>query len=589
MWTHRRLASRSSNEEDSVTDDDELRLRIVEAAAELFMENGYSETKLAMVAERAGVTARKVKQVAGSRAQLFSQVLATTPQSDAASRVAAAAADPAAAPPVSVLIDVASDAFASPERNWSLVELEALTLAHTNDGVAALETARLRSRHANLTKVTQQTRRAGGIDGRIDDDAFVHFALALSAGLAVIDPVSEGRPTQVSWNTLMARIGAAFAPPGFLLSADHAATAPWRLRIDIPDQPGGLSVLLSTLDTLHVYVVAFYVLDSHDGDRTIDLTLMAPDTVSAETLLASAMTVGRHGYVMKGSPQDGGDLPTRVLDDATELVTNPGSAPLAAATLVEADRFEVADATEGDDDATDVLRLQWTADQHVVLHRDWAPFARAEKTRASALLRLAGSIASVSGEAEALGWIEPLNDGGTIWIRLARPEDSEAVAAMHERCSEQTLYRRYLTAVGEWRDVTLRRLTGGHRGATLVAMSEDGTIVGLGHVFPESPLDSHTAEIAVIVEDAYQRCGIGTRLVRHMLELAERLGFVEVVGTLLAQNKEMLRVLDATRLDWSRQVQGGVLTLRAPLPSAGVGERSPAARTAASPTSGGGG
>jgi AcrR family transcriptional regulator/GNAT superfamily N-acetyltransferase len=549
--------------------DDELRQRIVDVAAELFAQNGYGGTKVRMVAERAGVTPRTVKQLTGTRAQLFALVLATRPPSQSAARIAAAAADPDAAPPVSVLIDVAGDTFATPDRSWHAVELEALNRAHTDHEVRSLEAARLQTRKANLKSVTEQTRRAGGIDDRIDDDAFVHFALALSAGLAVIDPVSESRPTQASWDALMARIGAAFAPPGFLLSADHQAQTPWRLRIDIPDRPGGLSLLLSALGTLHVYVVAAYVLDFDDGDRTIDLALMAPHEVSARTLLASAMTVGRNGYVMAGSSDDGGDLPTRVLDGATELVTNPGSAPIAAAALVEADRFEVTDATLGEDDAADVLRLQWTADRHVVLHRDWAPFARAEKTRASALLRLAAAMASVAGEAGALGWVEPMRSGGTIWIRLARPEDSDAVAAMHGRCSEQTLYRRYLTAVGQWRDITLRRLSGGHRGATLVAMSEDGTIVGLGHVFPDASSATRTAEIAVIVEDAYQRRGIGTRLVGHMLDLAERLGFDDVVGTVLAQNNEMLRVLESTRLVWTRHVEDGVLTLRAPLPTMG--------------------
>jgi AcrR family transcriptional regulator/RimJ/RimL family protein N-acetyltransferase len=558
-----------------VTDDDELRQRIVDVAAELFAENGYGGTKLRMVAERAGVKPRTVKQLTGSRAQLFAHVLATRPPSESAARVAAAAADPEAAPPVSVLIEVAGDTFSTPERSWNVLELEALTRAHADGEVRALEADRLQTRKANLKKVTEQTRRAGGIDDRIDDDAFVHFALALSAGLAVIDPVTANRPAQASWNALMARIGAAFAPPGFLLTAEHEARVPWRLRIDIPDRPGGLSRLLSALGTLHVYVVATSVLDSRNGARTIDLALMAPEQVSADTLLASAMSVGHHGYVMEGSPDDGADLPTRVLDGATELVTNPGSAPLAAATLVEADRFEVTDATQGEDDAADVLRLQWTADRHVVLHRNWAPFARAEKTRASALLRLAAAMASMGGEAEALGWVEPMKSGGTVWIRLARPEDSDAVAAMHERCSEQTLFRRYLTAVGRWRDITLRRLTGGHRGATLVAMSEEGTIVGLGHVFPDSPTDGHSAEIAVIVEDAYQGRGIGLRLVSHMLELAERLGFDEVVATVLAQNNEMLRVLDSTRLVWTRHVEDGVLTLRAPLPTAAPGVGSP--------------
>ena len=548
--------------------DDELRQRILDAAAELFADKGYGGTRTRMVAERAGVTPRVVKQLTGSRAQLFADVLATRPPSESAARVAAAAADPDAAPPVSVLLEAAGNAFASPRRSWNVVELEALSRANTDDEVRALETSRVQTRKANLKAVTEQTRRAGGIDERIGDDAFVHFALALSAGLAVIDPVSESRPTQASWNELMARVGAAFAPPGFLLSADHEANTPWRLRIDIPDRPGGLSLLLNALGTLHVYVVAAYVLDSHDGDRTIDLALMAPDRVAADTLLAAAMTIGRSGYVMEGSLDDAGDLPTRVLDGTTELVTNPESAPAAAAMLVEADRFEVTDAAHGEDDATDVLRLQWTADRHVVLHRDWAPFARAEKSRASALLRLAASIASVAGEAEALGWVEPMKLGGTVWIRLARPEDSDAVAAMHERCSESTLYRRYLTAVGQWRDVTLRRLTGGHRGATLVAMSEDGTIVGLGHVFPDASAQSQTAEIAVLVEDAYQGRGVGTRLVRHMLELAERLGFDDVTATVLAQNDEMMRVLDSTGLTWSRHVEAGVLTLRATLPTA---------------------
>jgi len=99
------------------------------------------------------------------------------------------------------------------------------------------------------------------------------------------------------------------------------------------------------------------------------------------------MAAGSNGHVTEGSPEDGLDLPTRVLDFATELVTNPGSAPLATATRVEADHFEVTDAGQGQDDDADVLRLQWTADQHVVLQRGWAPFARAETTRASALLR----------------------------------------------------------------------------------------------------------------------------------------------------------------------------------------------------------
>ena len=80
--------------------DDDLRQRIVEVVAKLFAENGYGVTKLRTVAEGAGVTPRMVKQLTGSRAQLFAYVPATRPPSESAARIAAAAAaaDPKAVP-----------------------------------------------------------------------------------------------------------------------------------------------------------------------------------------------------------------------------------------------------------------------------------------------------------------------------------------------------------------------------------------------------------------------------------------------------------------------------------------------------------
>ena len=568
---------------DQVSRTDALRQRIVDAAAELFGEHGYGGTKLAMVAERADVSPRTVRRLTGGREELFATVVATRLTSPAADLVASAATEPGATPPMAVLIEAAAQIFAAPEFGWSVLELEALTRAHRDDGVRALVSARIAERSANMRAVVEQARRSGGLDGDVDDAALVHLALVLSVGLAVVDPVSR-QPSAASWNALMARIGAAVAPPDLLVAAEEGNRKPWRLRIDVVDRPGGLARLVRALGALHVRVVGTWVLSAGDGIRTIDLAVTVPETISGPTLLAAAMAAGSNGHVTEGSADDGLDLPTRVLDGATELVTNPGSAPLAAATLVEADSFEVTGATEGDDDAADVLRLQWTADRHVVLHRDWAPFTRAEQTRASALLRLAAAVAGSVGDFRSLGWVEPIKGESTVWIRLGRPEDADAVAAMHERCSEDTLYRRYLTGVTEWRELALRRLSGGHRGATLVVMSEDGSIVGLGNVFPDDSDDSgdgHSAELAVIIEDGYQGRWIGTALLRRMLELAQRLGVQEVVATLLAGNKQMLSLLEDTGLCWTRELDKGVLTARAPLePASAAGASSRKRQTA---------
>jgi RimJ/RimL family protein N-acetyltransferase len=519
-----------------------------------------------MVAKRAGVDARTVRRLTGGRAELFDQVMASKVVATAAERVAAAASDPRAAPPLAVILAAAQEVFSAPERNWDVLELEALTRAQLDEDLRRIEAARIQRRWDNTRALISQVRANGGLDPDLADDAVVHFALALSAGLAMLDPVLPDRPTLAQWNTLMARIGASLAPHELLLTSDHQAGTPWRVRVDVPDRPGAVARLIRALATLHAYTVALYVIGSDEGYRTIDVALIAPHSVTAAALRAVATSAGKNGYVTAGSLDDALDLPTRVLDGATELVQNPGWAPLAAAALVEADEVEVADATEGQDDRVDVLRLQWTTDRHVVLHRDWAPFARAERTRASALLRLSAAIASLTGESP-YGWVEPI-EGGTVGIRLARPEDADAVAAMHERCSERSRYQRYFSVV-EWRDIQLRRLSGGHRGATLVVTSQDDTVVGLGNVFPDEPGDTRAAEIALIVEDTYQGRGVGSRLLRRMLDLALHLGFSEVVAVVLADNGGMLHLLTSTGLTWTSSIERGVTTLRAPLPGAG--------------------
>jgi RimJ/RimL family protein N-acetyltransferase len=322
-----------------------------------------------------------------------------------------------------------------------------------------------------------------------------------------------------------------------------------------------MSRIIRALGALHVYTVSLGVVGYGPGTRTVDLALIAPQHVSADVILAAAESAGESAHITVGSPDAGRDLPTRMLDAATFLVKHPEDAPTVAAGVVEADNVQVIAATEGADDRADVLRLQWTADRHVLLQRNWAPFAGAEQARASALLRLSSAIARLSGDDDVTGWIDPVRDS-TVWIRLARPEDAHAVAAMHERCSERSRFQRYFSLT-EWRDLQLRRLAGGHRGATLVAMSRDGDIVALGNVFPEAPDEGRSAEIALIVEDAHQGTGVGTALLRRMLQVAPTMGFTEVVAHVLADNAGMKHLLEATGLAWTTTVESGVASMTA--------------------------
>lgn len=546
--------------------DEQARERIVSAACELFATQGYGATTTAMVAKQAGVSARAVRRLVGGPHELLVAALADRRGSEAADLVGAAAGTPERNPPLSVLIEAAHRLFADPGRSWGSLELEVLARASEDPALRSLGADRIAQRSANAKVVTAHSRGAGGLDPELSDAAVVHLSMALSIGLAMLDPVAADRPTPLEWDAMMARLGATMAPAEMLLQPAYDVSSHWYLRVDIPDRLGGLARLIRSLGTLHVYTVALQVVGHEAHTRTIDMALMAPAHVAREVILAAAESTGENAYITTGSPDARRDLFTRMLDAATFLVKHPDSAPHVAAELVGAEHVEVIDATDGVDDRTDVLRLQWTADRHVLLQRSWAPFAHTEQARASALLRLSAAIARAGGSDDVAGWIESVKNG-TVWIRLARPEDSDAVAAMHDRCSERSRYQRYFSLT-EWRDVRLRRLAGGHRGAALVAMDRGGDIVALGNVFPEAPSDSSTAEIAVLVEDAHQGTGVGTAILQRMLQVATRMGFSEVVAHVLADNTGMRHLLDKTGLTWSTTIEEGVARMAAVLPTA---------------------
>lgn len=327
--------------------DEELRARIIEAAADLFAQYGFSGTKVNMVAKAARVSSQTVRRLTGGRADLFEQVMMARVSSSVAEKFATAVENPEGRPAIAVMLAAAQEVFTSPEASWGLLELEALTRAHTDDTLHEIEKGRIDRRRENAAALVARIRANGGLDADLSDTAIVHLVLAMSLGLAMLDPVLDVKPTMANWIMLIARIGTAMAPQDMLLSPAFDAGQPWRLRVDVPDQPGGVARLVRALGSLHAYTVAMQVVDASEGYRTIDVALIAPEGVTPEVMRAMAHSVGKHAYVGPGSLDDAIDLPTRVLDGATQLVTTPELAPFAAAKLVEADNVEVAAATEG--------------------------------------------------------------------------------------------------------------------------------------------------------------------------------------------------------------------------------------------------
>ena len=557
--------------------DAERRERIIACAAALLEVRGIARTSRRTVATAADVPVRSVTAVGADRSALLREVVAGLPFPPTSQRLREQATRSTDSPAAAILA-AAREAFGAPASVWDVRELQAVVLAPFDDELAEVVRRRIEMRWAAAGAVVRQLRGEGGIDEAVDDDAATLHLIAVGAGLALLEDLVPRRADAQAWIGLVARLLeslAAIDPPG---PAEAGPTTPWRIRVETPATPAATARVLRVLALMHADVASMFTHAHGDGTQLVDLIAFLPTRYQRRSVADALSTVASRVIVASGSRDDERDLVTRILDGATALVGHPEDVPRTLAELVVADSWQVEGAASGEDTSRDIMRLQWTPDHHIVLSRPGSPFVDVERSRASALLRLAEELSRAPAGPGGFGWSEHLGDGTRVWIRLARPEDDDAVASMHQRCSEASRYQRYFAPVSEWRADQLRRIAGGHRGATLVAESDDHSIVGLGNVFPDSPDGTRTAEIAVIVEDGWQGRGLGGRLLMHLVDLARRLGFAEVTALVLAGNAGMLRLLERMDLDWTRSedldLGSTVVRLSAPLDRPHAADRS---------------
>ncbi len=534
-------------------DDLSKRARVIAAAAEVYSERSIAIAGRRDVARAADLPLRAVSAVGRHRLDLLREVVAQLPFPPVAEHMAAQAFNPAE-PALQALLRAARDVLGDPGAAWDPLEVQAIAAAPYDEPMRRVIESRLNQRWDAAEIVIQQLRGygAGSVEehreaDETDESAALHL-IAVGLGLAMLAPLSERWSDAKSWTSLAARLLEALAatePP----DTGEASTR-WRARASVDGTATATAQVLRALSLLRVHVVALSTAPLADRMQLIDLVLAAPAEVDRATIVHAISSVGTDVIVARGTVDDASDVATRVLHLSEALVKDPEAAPKAAADLVLADSWEVTTAAVGDDASAYVLRLQWTPERHVVLHRAKAPFTRTEQNRASALLALVAALAEVRGEAGGFGWRENLADGRSISIRLGRPEDAEGVAAMHERASAASRYQRYFTPMSEWREEHLRRITGGHRGTTLVVTDVNDVIIALGNVFPSGPQDSDAAEIALIVDDAWHGHGVGLLLMEHLIIVARRMGFAELVAYVLAENRAMLGLLKRTELEW---------------------------------------
>ncbi|MFC9270219.1 GNAT family N-acetyltransferase [Streptomyces zhihengii] len=357
-------------------------------------------------------------------------------------------------------------------------------------------------------------------------------------------------------------------------------TVLWRMRTTVEDTPGSLAALCSALAALDVDILT---LQTHPlADGTVDeFLLRAPAGLDAQRLAREVAAAGGSStWTERADAHDLVDTPTRVLGLATRTALDAAELPLALRQLLGRCTIRSRPAqtlggrsngpvppVEGVLEET-VMRLRDPNGGTITVERPYLPFTPTEFARARALVELDARLGPrVPRSRDVL----TLPEGPAITVRRADQDDVAQAVAMHERCSDRTLSLRYHGPVGD-ADRYLNHLLSPRYGRTLAVQTASGRLVALGHLL----WDGDETEVALLVEDDWQRRGIGSELLRRLVALAGEAGCDSVYAVTQSSNTGMVAAMRGLGLPLDYQIEEGTLVVTARLDTSP--ERRPASR-----------
>ena len=143
-------------------------------------------------------------------------------------------------------------------------------------------------------------------------------------------------------------------------------------------------------------------------------------------------------------------------------------------------------------------------------------------------------------------------NGLTVTIRPIRPEDEPLVVRFHEKLSEDSVYLRFFQSLKLSRRIAHERLARTcfidyNREMALVAEHEDPRtgereVIAMGRLSRLYGTDK--AEFSLEVRDTFQRCGLGTEILRRLIAIGRDEQLHCVCAVILPRNRGMLRICE---------------------------------------------
>jgi ribosomal protein S18 acetylase RimI-like enzyme len=161
-----------------------------------------------------------------------------------------------------------------------------------------------------------------------------------------------------------------------------------------------------------------------------------------------------------------------------------------------------------------------------------------------------------------------LVDGAVLTVRPIEAEDAERLRRMFFRLSPTTIYKRFFSPIQHPSRALLERLTSVDHDQREALVALDGDEIVAVARYDGEP-GTHSAEIAVTVEDEWQHRGVGRKLARRLALVAMDHGFDEFSAIVLPDNRDALGLLRSLSPDAHIEFDSSGLSATLPLRRAG--------------------
>ncbi|MDO5498707.1 MAG: GNAT family N-acetyltransferase [Propionibacteriaceae bacterium] len=156
-----------------------------------------------------------------------------------------------------------------------------------------------------------------------------------------------------------------------------------------------------------------------------------------------------------------------------------------------------------------------------------------------------------------------LTDGSTAHLRPVRPDDDERLIAFYARVSDESKYLRFFAPYPVLSEADVIRFTQvDHNERVALILTVGNNMVAIGRY---DRIDATDAEVAFLVEDAFQGKGCGQLLLEHLADAARVRGIQKFVAEVLPRNRRMSSVFADAGYKVSREFEDGLIIVEFPI------------------------